>query len=307
LRGASAAPPASPIAPVPSASLLGIPEEEFTPSVREAASKLVHQIELLRREVEQTRTRLEDMARTADQDTLLPILNRRAFVREISRFIAFAERYGTPSSLLYFDLDNFKAVNDAYGHAAGTSYCDIFPILSPARFATATFLARLRGDEFGVLLTHVTFDQAKKKASPSQRACVTNHPCGMACGRVVSRAARMDCMRARARTWRWRKADSADVCGKAGRARTLGRNIGKKTVLDTGDQVPSAAACVFQPRQLQLIATHQIPETAAIAASRSLHASWRSSASYACKVCSSSSVMARANRFLSLVPSRGDL
>src|SRR4030081_1177129 len=64
--------------PVASASLLGIPEEEFTPSVREAASRLVDEIELLRREVEQTRTRLEDMARTADQDTLLPILNRRA-------------------------------------------------------------------------------------------------------------------------------------------------------------------------------------------------------------------------------------
>src|SRR5882672_11201840 len=105
--------------PMASASLLGIPEEEFTPSVREAAGRLVDEIELLRREVEQTRTRLEEMARTADQDTLLPILNRRAFVREISRFIAFAERYGTPSSLLYFDLDNFKAVNDAYGHAAG--------------------------------------------------------------------------------------------------------------------------------------------------------------------------------------------
>src|SRR6266436_6568874 len=78
--------------PVASASLLGIPEEEFTPSVREAAAKLVDEIELLRREVEQTRTRLEDMARTADQDTLLPILNRRAFVREISRAIALVAR-----------------------------------------------------------------------------------------------------------------------------------------------------------------------------------------------------------------------
>src|SRR5260370_25177023 len=104
--------------PVASASLLGIPDEELTPSVREAASRLGDEIELLRREVEQSRTRLEDMARTADQDTSFPILNRRAFAREISRAIALVARYGTPSSLLYFDLDNFKAVNHAHLHAA---------------------------------------------------------------------------------------------------------------------------------------------------------------------------------------------
>src|SRR5258705_8871826 len=149
--------------PVASASLLGIPEEEFTPSVREAASRLVDEIELLRREVEQTRTRLEDMARTADQDTLLPILNRRAFVREISRAVALVGRYGTPASLLYFDLDNFKAVNDAHGHAAGDVVLRHFSDLIGSQIRDSDILARLGGDEFGVLLTHVTLDQAKKK------------------------------------------------------------------------------------------------------------------------------------------------
>ena len=165
-RGAGAAravPPSTQTAPVASASILGIPEEEFTPSVRDAAGRLVHEIELLRREVEQARIRLEDMARTADQDTLLPILNRRAFVREISRSIAFAERYGTPSSLLYFDLDNFKAVNDAYGHAAGDVVLRHFSDLVASQIRDSDILARLGGDEFGVLLAHVTLDQATKK------------------------------------------------------------------------------------------------------------------------------------------------
>ena len=102
-----------------SASVLGIPEAEFTPRVRDAIMTLMNEVDRLRHEVEQARAKLEDMARTADQDMLLPILNRRAFVREITRFIAFAERYGTPSSLIYFDLDDFKSVNDAHGHAAG--------------------------------------------------------------------------------------------------------------------------------------------------------------------------------------------
>src|SRR5258706_3261319 len=131
--------------PVASASLLGIPEEEFTPSVREAAGRLVQEIELLRREVEQTRTRLEDMARNADQDVLLPILNRRAFVREITRFIAFAERYGTPSSLLYLDLDNFKGVNDIYGHAAGDVVLRHVSDLIAGHIRETDVLARLGG------------------------------------------------------------------------------------------------------------------------------------------------------------------
>lgn len=162
--------------PAASASLLGIPEEEFTPSVREAASRLVDEIELLRREVEQTRTRLEDMARTADQDTLLPILNRRAFVREISRAIALVARYGTPASLLYFDLDNFKAVNDAYGHAAGDAVLRHFSDLIGGQIRDSDILARLGGDEFGVLLSHVTLDQAKKKGLAVAESLQNNLP-----------------------------------------------------------------------------------------------------------------------------------
>ena|SRR5260221_271069 len=97
---------ASAVPAAATASVLGIPEEEFTPRVRDAIMTLMHEVDRLRREIEQTRSRLEDMARAADQDMLLPILNRRAFVRELSRFIAFAERYGIPSSVVYFDLNN---------------------------------------------------------------------------------------------------------------------------------------------------------------------------------------------------------
>ena len=49
----------------------------------------------------------------------LPVLNRRAFVREVSRAQALAERHQAPSALVYFDLNGFKQINDQYGHAAG--------------------------------------------------------------------------------------------------------------------------------------------------------------------------------------------
>lgn len=148
-----------------SATDLGIPQPEFTPSVRQATTTLVQEIGRLRRDIEQMRARLDEAGRAADQDTLLPILNRRAFVREISRFVAFAERYGTPSSLLYFDLDNFKAVNDAHGHAAGDAVLRHFADLLIGQIRDSDVLARIGGDEFGVILAHVTLAQAKKKGA----------------------------------------------------------------------------------------------------------------------------------------------
>ena len=170
-KSAGAAQPSAPSVapPAVAASVLGIPEAEFTPRVRDAIMTLMHEVGRLRQEVEQTRLRLEEMARAADQDMLLPILNRRAFVREISRFIAFAERYGTPSSLLYFDLDDFKTVNDAHGHAAGDYVLKHFADLLTSQIRDSDVLARIGGDEFAVLLAHVTLDQATKKgASLSQ-------------------------------------------------------------------------------------------------------------------------------------------
>jgi len=158
------------------ASVLGIPEGEFTPSVRDAIMTLMHEVDRLRQEVEQTRVRLEDMARTADQDMLLPILNRRAFVREISRFIAFAERYGIPSSLLYFDLDDFKAVNDAHGHTAGDFVLRHFAELLASQIRDSDVLARIGGDEFAVILAHVTLDQATKKGASLSQTLHENPP-----------------------------------------------------------------------------------------------------------------------------------
>jgi diguanylate cyclase (GGDEF)-like protein len=157
-------------------SVLGIPEAEFTPRVRDAVLTLMTDVERLSREVEQIRTRLDDTVRSADQDVLLPILNRRAFMREVARFISFAERYGTPSSLLYFDLDNFKSVNDAYGHQAGDAVLRHFSDLMASQIRDSDVLARIGGDEFGVILAHVTLDQARSKGEKLAQALSDHQP-----------------------------------------------------------------------------------------------------------------------------------
>jgi diguanylate cyclase (GGDEF)-like protein len=149
---------------MPAASVLGIPEAEFTPKVRDAIMGLMSEVDSLRRELTQTRSRLEDVEKAADQDGMLPLLNRRAFVRELTRYIAFTGRYNTPASLIYFDLNHLKRTNDTYGHAAGDAVLSHFSDVLQAHVRDSDCVGRLGGDEFGVLLSHANQDQALKKA-----------------------------------------------------------------------------------------------------------------------------------------------
>jgi diguanylate cyclase (GGDEF)-like protein len=163
-RAAEVAAPAIPVGGAVAASVLGIPEAEFTPKVRDAIMNLMGEVDVLRRDLAQTRSRLELVEKEADQDQLLPVLNRRAFVRELTRYISVADRYGTPASLLYFDLDGFKQVNDTFGHAGGDAALQHFAQVLMGNVRESDCVGRLGGDEFGVLLSHATLEQATKKA-----------------------------------------------------------------------------------------------------------------------------------------------
>ena len=163
-RVEAAAGPVSLDAVGPSASVLGIPEAEFTPKVRDAIMSLMGEVDSLRRELAQTRAQLDEAEKTADQDGMLPVLNRRAFVRELTRTIAVTDRYNTPASLIYFDLNHLKRTNDTHGHAAGDAVLAHFASVLTANVRDSDYVGRLGGDEFGVLLSHANQMQALKKA-----------------------------------------------------------------------------------------------------------------------------------------------
>jgi len=164
-RAAEAAPTTTSASPVgAAASVLGIPESEFTPRVRDAIVTLMGEVDNLRRELSAMKGRLEEAEKNADQDQLLPVLGRRAFVRELTRYIAFTGRYGTPASLIYFDLNGFKTVNDTHGHAGGDAVLKNFAQVLADNVRDSDCVGRLGGDEFGVLLSHADQDQAHKKA-----------------------------------------------------------------------------------------------------------------------------------------------
>lgn len=76
-----------------SAAFLGLSETDLTPKVIEALQTLMTEIEDLRSEVSALKLRLNEAQNLADMDALTPVLNRRAFLREMKRVAAFAQRF----------------------------------------------------------------------------------------------------------------------------------------------------------------------------------------------------------------------
>lgn len=165
-RPGPAAPAAGPRARDPKdiALVMGIPETEFTPKVRDAIVKLMSEVDRLRKEVIQATARASHLERLADQDSLVPVFNRRAFARELGRMQAFAERYDQASSLVYFDANGLKAVNDLHGHAAGDALLAHIARLLVQNVRDTDIVGRLGGDEFGVILVYTDKPQADEKA-----------------------------------------------------------------------------------------------------------------------------------------------
>ena len=85
----------------------------------EAIRQLADENDGLKATVENLRARLEELERLADTDTLLPLPNRRAFLRDLERVLHQAARHKTPAAVLYVDLNGLKAINDRHGHQAG--------------------------------------------------------------------------------------------------------------------------------------------------------------------------------------------
>lgn len=143
---------------------LGLDLTQMDRRTRAAIEALSEEVLALRDEAASLRAALSDAELLADNDALVPIFNRRAFEREVRREIALSGRFQTPLSLIFIDLDNFKLVNDIYGHAAGDSVLLKVADILLERTRETDIVGRLGGDEFGVVLAHATFEDTRSKA-----------------------------------------------------------------------------------------------------------------------------------------------
>ena len=148
-----------------SVAFLGVPAAEMTPAVQAAIQTLLGELDSLRTEVGRLKERLKSAEDLADRDALTPLLNRRGFLRELSRVRTFAQRYGSPASLVYFDLDGFKAINDRYGHAAGDAALLAVADRLLANVRESDVVGRMGGDEFAIVLVQTDQATAQAKAA----------------------------------------------------------------------------------------------------------------------------------------------
>jgi diguanylate cyclase (GGDEF)-like protein len=143
--------------------LLDVPEAP-SPAKRSDAMRLAAEVDRLERELSAARTQMAELAARAEIDPLTDILNRRGFERELKRSLAHAKRYGTSAALIYLDLDGFKAVNDRHGHVAGDAVLKAVASVLARHVRASDVVARIGGDEFAVLLWHLTEADAQGKA-----------------------------------------------------------------------------------------------------------------------------------------------
>lgn len=147
------------------AGLSAIPAAELTPRVREALQSLSGEVAELRAALSASRARIGELEQLADTDELTGILNRRGFTRELQRAIAIADRYQTPSSLVFLDLNDLKIINDNFGHPAGDAAIAHVARTISGNVRKSDVVGRLGGDEFAVILTQTTGAGARAKAS----------------------------------------------------------------------------------------------------------------------------------------------
>jgi diguanylate cyclase (GGDEF)-like protein/PAS domain S-box-containing protein len=103
-------------------------------------------------DVTRERQTAEQLVYLAERDALTGLYNRHRFNEEIGRMIADAKRSGTRLALLYFDLDEFKYINDTFGHRAGDAMLIRVAGDVASQVRRNEIFSRLGGDEFAVLV-----------------------------------------------------------------------------------------------------------------------------------------------------------
>ncbi|RAK57512.1 GGDEF domain-containing protein [Phenylobacterium deserti] len=146
-------------------AFLGLGPADLTPQVQGALQTLLTEIDELRAEVARLKAQLAEAEGMADRDALTPVLNRRALMRELGRIRAFVGRYEAAASLVYFDLDGLKGVNDRLGHAAGDAALTAVAERLSASVRDSDVVGRMGGDEFAVILVQADRNLAEGKAA----------------------------------------------------------------------------------------------------------------------------------------------
>ncbi len=135
-------------------------ENRLIASLRKKNRELESTLDYLRR----TREEVDYQELLANTDQLTGLYNRRCFDHQLKKFIERAHDTGTGLALILVDTDEFKGVNDTYGHAAGDAVLQGISRVITECVRTSDLPCRFGGDEFAVVLTEIEPEQARERA-----------------------------------------------------------------------------------------------------------------------------------------------
>ncbi|MBI3563474.1 MAG: EAL domain-containing protein [Gammaproteobacteria bacterium] len=121
-------------------------------------------------DVTRERQTAEQLIYLAERDPLTGLFNRRRFEDELARAISISVRRKVNTALLFFDLDEFKYINDTYGHRAGDAMLIRVGHEASALIRESEFISRLGGDEFAILMPDASLKEAEQLAERVIRA-----------------------------------------------------------------------------------------------------------------------------------------
>jgi diguanylate cyclase len=124
----------------------------------------------LERETQELHSKLNLEKHGARHDPTTGVANRKSFDERYAQEITRRARGGAPSVLLLWDIDNFKAINDSYGHRAGDGVLQRVAACFTASLRASDFVARIGGEEFGVLLSGIKIAEAENIANKVRTA-----------------------------------------------------------------------------------------------------------------------------------------
>lgn len=101
-----------------------------------------------------------ELRQLAEQDFLTNVYNRRAFLKSLDQASSFAKRTGTPLSVLIFDIDHFKNINDSYGHDIGDMILKSVAESAVQALRTEDVMGRMGGEEFAIFLPNTEMQAA---------------------------------------------------------------------------------------------------------------------------------------------------
>lgn len=111
----------------------------------------------------------EEIYRLTTIDGLTQIFNKRYFLETLEREMGRAERYHRDLSLIMFDIDHFKGINDNFGHLAGDYVLKHLAFVLKGRIRREDVLARYGGEEFAIILPEIDQDNALKFSEKIRR------------------------------------------------------------------------------------------------------------------------------------------